>query len=217
MRVVLFSLALGLVLGGAASASHLDPQEQIRPADQKRAAAMLVRASDVPGYTVERVSDLEPHVECPGLDESDLVLTGRAVAPYRSRDYRIVGSTAAVYRTRADSNAAWRRGTTPAARRCLRQAFLAQLERQGETVRVTVEPLALPPLAAQRAGYRVVLTGATAGQQPVATLDVVLLRVGRAQAALLFAAVVVPPDPTARITIARTVAERMRKVMRGAS
>ena len=217
MRVVLLSLALGLVLGGAASASHLDPQKQFRPADQKRAAAMLVRASDLSGYAVERTSDLEPHVDCPGLDESDLVLTGRAVAPYRSRDYRIVGSTSVVYRTRADSSAAWRRGTSPAARRCLRQAFIAQFARQGETVRVTVEPLALPLLAAQRAGYRIVLSGATAGQQPVATLDVVLLRVGRAQAALLFAAVVVPPDPTTRVTVSRTIAERMRKVMRGAS
>ena len=113
MRALLFALAGALVLAGAATADHLDPQERVRAADQKRAAAMLLRKADLPqGYKPERTSDLEPHVTCSALDESDLVLTGRGKSDYWAREYQIVGSTSAVYRTARDSAAAWRRSTS---------------------------------------------------------------------------------------------------------
>lgn len=217
MRAAIAVLALALGLAGAASANHLDPRMQIRPADQKRASALLLRASDVPGYATERTSGLDPHLTCRGLDESDLVVTGRATSPYWSREYRIVGSSSAVYRTVADSTAAWRRGTSAAGRRCLRQAFVDEFARQGETVRVAVVPLAVPPLGVERAGYRITITGAAREGQPALTLDVVLLRKGRGQAALLFAAVFVWPDRASQIALAQTTAKRLSKAMRSAS
>jgi len=214
---LLVPLVLWLALVGAGSAHHLDPQKQIRPVDQKRASAMLLRATDLPGYATERTSGLEPHLTCRGLDESDLVVTGRAVSPYRSRDYRIVGSSSTVYRTSGDSAAAWRRATSVAGRRCLRQAFADELRRQGETVRVTVGPLSVPPLGVQRMASRVAITGVTPARQPVITLDLVLLRVGRGQVALLVAAVVVPPDREALVGLARTAAQRLSKAMQSTS
>ena len=215
MRAAIALLALALGVAGTASANHLDPRKQIRPADQKRASAMLLRASDVPGYATERTSGLDPHLTCRGLDESDLVVTGRATSPYWSLDYRVVGSSSAVYRTLADSTTAWRQGTSTAGRRCLRQAFIAEFARQGETARIAIGARALPPLGVERAGYRMTITGPTPG--PVITLDLVLLRKGRAQVALLFAAVLVQPDRAGQIALARTVAKRMVTALRGSS
>ena len=106
----------------------------------------------------------------------------------------VVGSTSAVYRTIGDSTTAWRRGTSAAGRSCLRQAFVDEFARQGETARISIERIALPVLGVERAAHRLTITGATPGEGPAVTLDVVLLRRGRAQAALLFAAVVVPPE-----------------------
>jgi hypothetical protein len=217
MRTAPVLLILALVLAGTASASHLDPRKEIRPADQRRASAMLLRASDLPGYRPERTSGLEPHLTCRGLDESDLVVTGRATSPYRARGYRIVGSSSAVYRTLADSSKAWRRATSGAGRRCLRQAFVDEFARQGETARISIGALALPPLGLERAGYRMTITGPTLGQSPVITLDLVFLRNGRAQAAILFAAVVVPPDRDSEIALARAAAKRVLAAMRGSS
>jgi hypothetical protein len=217
MRFAVVVLVLALTLVGVASANHLDPRTQIRPADQKRASAMLLRASDLPGYATERTSGLEPHLTCRGLDESDLVVTGRATSPYWSRDYRIVGSSSAVYRTPADSAAAWRRGTSSAGRRCLRQAFADEFERQGETVRVSVGPLTVPPLGVERAGHRITIFGQTEARPPLLTLDLILLREGRGQVALLFAAVVVPPERARQTTLARTAAGRLSKAMRSRS
>jgi len=217
MRFATVPLVLALTLVGVASANHLDPRKQIRPADQTRASAMLLRASDLPGYATERTSGLEPHLTCRGLDESDLVVTGRATSPYWSRDYRIVGSSSAVYRTRADSATAWRRGTSAAGRRCLQQAFVDEFERQGETVRVVVAPLTVPSSGVEHTGHRVTIFGQTTGRPPLLTLDLVLLREGRGQVALLFAAVVVAPDRRSQSTLARTAAKRLSKAMRSAS
>jgi hypothetical protein len=221
MTVALLAAALlALAIAGIAGADHLDPQEQIRSADQRRAVAMLVRASDLePGYERERTSNLEPHLTCRGLDESDLVLTGNARSPYWSREYRIVGSSATVYRTEADSKAAWRRSTSSAARGCIGAAFRAEFARQGEAVRVSVSALDLPVLAAgvPAHAYRVAISEASPAQHPAALLDFVLLRRGRAQATVLFATIVVPPDRESEISLSRVVAKRMRAVMRGVS
>jgi hypothetical protein len=217
MRFAPLSVVLALALVGVASANHLDPQKQIRPVDQRRASAMLLRASDLPGYETERTSNLDPHLTCRGLDESDLVVTGRARSPYWSRDYRIVGSSSAVYRTRSDSAAAWRRGKSAVGRRCLRQAFVDELEQQGETVRVSVGSLVVPPLGVERTGVRLAITGASPARRPVVTLDLILLRDGRGQVALLFAAVVVPPDRGSQIALARTAAKRLAKAMKRTS
>lgn len=218
MRALLFALAGALVLAGAATADHLDPQERVRAADQKRAAAMLLRKADLPqGYEPERTSDLEPHLACRALDESDLVLTGRSKSDYWAREYQIVGSTSVVYGTARDSAAAWRRSTSTVGRKCVRDEFRKTFARQGETMRIALRELALPKLATTAMAYRLVISGADPAQPPLLFIDVMLLSHGRAQVGLLFAGVVTPPARAVEIALSRLVAQRVKVAMRGAS
>jgi hypothetical protein len=216
MRAVLIVVALSaLVSATAASADHLDPQNRLRPADQKRAASMLVRMGDLGhGFAVERTSGVEPHVTCRALDESGLVLTGHAKSPYWSREYQIVGSTAAVYRTSADARASAERGASPAGMNCLRDEFRQEWARRGEALRVTIRRLALPRLGDASFAHRLVLSGAAPGS-PSLYLDLVVIREGRGQVGLLFGGVLAPPPRETELSLARVVAKRMAKAMRG--
>lgn len=217
VRALLLAPVVALVVVSAATADHLDPQERARAADQKRAAAMLLRNADLPqGYEPERTSDLEPHLTCRALDESDLVLTGRGRSPFWAREYQIVGSSSAVYRTARDSDAAWRRSTSTMGRKCVRDEFRNAFARQGEMVRIAVQEIAFPTLAVTAKAYRLVFSGTDPGQ-PLFFIDVVLLRHGRAHVGLLFAGVVAPPARATEIALSRLVAQRVKVAMRGAS
>ncbi len=176
---------------------------------------MLARMSDLgAGYAVERTSGLEPHLTCRALDESDLVLTGHAKSPYWSREYQIVGSTAAIYRTSAHARTSWERGSSRAGMNCLRDEFRNEFARQGEAVRVTIRRLAFPKLGGGSFVRRVAIAGAAVGS-PAVYIDLVVIREGRAQVGLLFAGVVVPPARATELSLARVVATRMAKAMRG--
>jgi len=218
MRALLLALAGALVVAGAATADHLDPQERVRADDQKRAAAMLLRKVDLPqGYEPERTSDLEPHLTCSPLDESDLVLTGRSKSPFWAREYQIAGSTSAVYRTARDSAAAWRRSTSTVGRKCVRDEFRKAFARQGETMRIALQELALPRLAVTARAYRLAFSGADPAQQPALFfIDFVLMGHGRAQVGLLFAGVGAPPVRATQIALSRLIARRVKVAMRGA-
>jgi hypothetical protein len=216
--VLLFALVSTAVFAGVAAADHLDPQERLRASDQKRASAMLVRRTDLPaGFAPERTSGLEPHFGCRALDESDLVLTGKAASPYWAHEYRVVKSSAAIYRTTADSRAAWRRETSGAGLECVRDEFRREFARQGETMRITIRPLSFPSLSVSAERYRLSISGTSPpGQPPLLFIDVVVLRHGRAQVGLLFAGIVRPPPGASEIAISELVAGRMRTAMRGA-
>jgi hypothetical protein len=218
VRTLLLAVACALVVAGAATADHLDPQERIRAPDQKRAAAMLLRKADLPqGYEPERTSDLDPHFTCSALDESDLVLSGRAKSPYWAREYQIVGSSSAVYRTARDSGAAWLRSTSTVGRKCVRDEFRKAFARQGETMRIAVGEIALPRLAVTAKAFRLAISGADPRQPPLLFIDVVLMHHGRAHVGLLFAGVVAPPARATEIALSRLVAQRIEVAMRGAS
>lgn len=209
-RALVVTLVAALVAVGAAAANHLDPKKQIRPADQARARAMVVRASDLPaGYRVQRTSGLEPHLTCRALDESDLTVTGVARSPYRALDYRIVGSAAAVYRTEAEARRAWARSTSAAGMRCIRTAFTTSL---GERLEVSLSPLAFPRVARARAAFRMTI-GSQASTEKV-YVDYVLLGHGRAQAALVFASAIAPFASADEVAVARAVGARMAAAMR---
>jgi hypothetical protein len=217
MRALLLCVVVGLAAAGAATADHLDPQQRIRGADQKRAAAILLRKADLPsGFRPERTSDLEPHLTCSALDESDLAIGGVAKSPYWARDYQVVGSSAALYVSTADARTSWRRGTSAAGLNCLRDAFRQAFARQGETVRISIRRLALPKLAVAAEAHRFAFSGADP-QQPLFYIDLVLLTHARALAGLLFAGVVTPPTRATEIALARVISQRMRVELRGAS
>ena len=210
LAVVVFALAL--VGSGAALAARGDPQRKLTPGDQARARAMLVRQVDMgPAFRSTPVSGRDDFY-CAALDESDLTLTGEARSPSFASTVEFVSSQAYVYRTRADANASWQRGTSAAGQKCLRQGLRDEL--QGSTVRlVSFKKIAFPKLAQRSVAYR-----AIADQQGVRVyLDLVALQEGRAQVAIVYGAGLSAPPKAEELRLARTVARRMAKAMSGSS
>jgi len=213
VRILVFALAL--VFAGNALADHLDPEKRIRAADQARARAMLLRQSDVLGFQPLPSSGAGPHLTCQALDESDLTVTGDAEAPRWALSVSSVTSSSTVYATRADAATSWRRGTSVAGTRCLRDELGREFARQGARV-VSLRRVSFPALAQRSAAYRLTLKGAAQGQPFTAYIDFVVLLHGRAVAGLVMGSALVPPDRPAEVTLARTIAGRMAKAMRGA-
>lgn len=209
------TLGLALALAASALADHLEPAKRISAADQARAKAMLLRQSDLPGFQRQPASGSDPHLTCAGLDESDLTVTGDAEAPSWGLSVVLVTSSATVYATRANAATSWRRGTSPAGMRCLREEFGRQFARQGARV-VSFRRLAFPALAQRSAAYRLTLEGTAQGQTISAFVDAVVLAQGRALGGLVMGSAIVPPDRSAEVRLARTIAGRMAKAMRGA-
>ena len=215
MRIAVTAL-LALILAGTALADHLDPRQRIRAADQARAKAMLVRQSDLPGFQRQRSSGRDPHLTCPGLDESKLTVTGDAEAPSWAIPPVLVTSSSTVYATHADAQASWRLGTSAAGVRCLRDELGREFAQQGARV-VSLRPMSFPALAQRSAAYRLTLAAVAQGQTITAYVDFVVLRQDRALAGVVVGSALVVPDRAFEVRLARTVATRMAKAMRGAS
>ena len=214
MRISLAAV-LALVLAGSALADHLDPQKRIRAADQARAKAMLLRQSDVPGFRQLPSSGASAHLTCRALDESDLTATGDAEAPRFALSVSSITSSSTVYATRTDAATSWRRGTSVAGTRCLREELGRAFAGQGARV-VSLRRVSFPALAQRSAAYRLTLQGTAQGQSITAYVDFVVLLHGRAVAGLVVGSALVPPDRPAEITLARAIAGRMARAMRGA-
>ena len=208
-------LVLALALTGSALADHLDPKERIRAADQVRAKAMLVRQSDLPGFQRQPSSGQDPHLTCAGLDESDLTVTGDAEAPNWGLSVVFVTSSSTVYATRSDADTSWKRGTSGAGVRCLREELGREFAKQGARV-VSLRRVPFPALAQRSAAYRLTLTATSRGQTINGYVDFVVLMHGRAVAGLVLGSALVQPDRPAEVRLARTLAGRMAKAMRGA-
>jgi hypothetical protein len=215
MRIAVLALVLALAASGSALADHLDPQKQIRAADQARARAMLLRQSDLPGFQRQPSSGADPHLTCSGLDESDLTVTGDAEAPTWGASVILVTSSSTVYATRADAATSWSRGESAAGMRCLRQELGRGFAKQGARV-VSLRRMAFPALAQRSAAYRLTLAGAAQGQNVNVFVDFVVLAQGRAVAGLIVGSALLKPDRQAEVRLARTLATRMAKAMRGA-
>jgi hypothetical protein len=215
-RVIAVIALLGLVAAGAASADHQEPQKRLTKADNARARAMLLKRSDLPGFTVRAGSADEPHVSCsPAVGESDLTLTGEA----RSKTFQsgpvVVGSASQVYESVADASASWRRGAGAAGLACIEAQYRAALGAQGARLQ-SVRRLAFPNVADRTAAFRITASLDTPQGTVPATEDVVVLMHRRAHAAFVVGAALVKPTKAGEVRLARVVAGRMRTAMRGA-
>ena len=211
-RVLSLALLLALLCTGVALAARGEPQKRITPADQARAKAMLLRASDFGlGFRAMPPSPQEADIYCKALDESDLTLTGEAKSPTFQGGVEFVSSLAQVYESAADSAASWRRGTSAAGDACVREQFRRGFRGQGARLERFTR-MAFPRLAERSVAYRLVVSS----QGVRAFLDVVALKQGRAQAALLLGSALTPMPREVEVRLAGTVARRMAKAMRGA-
>jgi hypothetical protein len=76
--------------------------------------------------------------------------------------------------------------------------------------------MAFPALAQRSAAYRLTLAGVAQGQNVNVFVDFVVLAQGRAVAGLIVGSALLEPDRQAEVRLARTLATRMAKAMRGA-
>jgi hypothetical protein len=213
LRALAATLVVALAAAAGAAADHLDPGKRLAPADQRRARAMLLRAADFgPGTQVQQ-NAARPHTTCKGLDQSDLVLTGEARSSSFVDGPTIYLSSAAVYRTVADSRSGWRRSQTPPALACLRAMYRSEYAKQGLTLQ-SFRRHSFPRIAQDAIAFRALLTGEVQGTTVPIAIDLVVLRHTRAQVALAFASMS-PPTRAEEARFARLTARRMAAAMRG--
>lgn len=206
-------LVLVVALAGAATAlaGRGDPQKRLTRADQARAKAMLVKGSDLgSGFRALPALGGPGDVYCKALDESDLTLSGEATSPTFQGGVATVSSLSRVYRSLRDSSTSWRRGTSAAGEKCVRLRFGTELTAQGGVLE-SFGRIAFPGVAERVSAYRLVVSA----QGLRLFLDVVGLKQGRAQVALLFGSGLAPMERDVEVRLARTVARRMKSALRG--
>jgi hypothetical protein len=206
-------LLLALVTGSAAGATK-PPKTTHTRAGMAAAQRLLLTEADVPrSWTAVAAGKLTPTLTCAGFSPSTagIVETGSAASPAFRAD--ATGPFAAegvyVYATPAQAAAYWRRVVGPGIRSCMTQALV-----QGSTtdVKFTVrrtQSLALPPVGARRAGFRITATATTPGQVVTAYVDMLLLSTGKAIAAVSVSSFSEPVSPALERSLARSAARRL--------
>lgn len=213
-RLVVLALLLALAVTGTALAARGDPQRRITPADEARAKAMLVRQSDLPG---SKAGAPTPDVDfyCPGLDGSDLTLTGDADGRRFAVGLMIVASASEVYESRADAGAAWRRATGADGVQCARSLLRRQLAQEGGRL-VSLRQIPFPRVSDRTIAFRATLSATTPQGTVPAYVDVIALMRSRAHATITVGSALTTPPRSEELHLARTVAKRMASAMRGA-
>jgi hypothetical protein len=214
MRRLLPVALVGLLVTSAALAA--EPQKKIRPADQARARAMLLKQSDVGlGFRVLPKSSSGPTtpfgLDCAALDEGDLTVTGGAESPTFSSGLHTISSAAQIYISAADARASWRRGTNAAGFACLKKVF-RRLAQEGGVRFVSFRRVPFPAVAPQTAGYRwqILANGVRL------YTDIVFVMRTRAQAAAFFISGIDPLEQSEQRRLTRLISTRMAKAMRSA-
>jgi hypothetical protein len=217
VRAVLLACVVGLAITGGALADHQDPQKRIRPADQARARAMLLQQSDfAPGFKRDRASNApDPHIDCPpAVSEADLTLTGDVDGPAFARGAVSVQSVAQIYESLAEASASWRRGTSAAGVACARDLLRREFAKERVQL-VSLRKVAFPRVGQRTAAYRVVLS-AKQGQLTFRFyLDLVVVMHSRAHAQVIAGSAFQPFPRAEAVRLARIVADRMARAMRG--
>ena len=206
---------LALIVTGAALAASGEPQKHYTPADTAKAKSVVLKLSDLPaGWTGKKSAGSGGHLQCKTFkpDESDLTKTGNADSYDFSKGLYFINSSASIFRSAAQAQAAWDRVVRPGLLTCLRSIFEKGASSGGATTTVTGQgTLAFPKVAPRTAAFRI--TFQTKSTSPSQTLngdiDVVLLGRDRIDAVMLFVGFG-KPNGTLERHLAGVVAARMR-------
>ena len=176
---------------------------------------MLLKKADVGlAYRAERSNSPDTELDCAGLDESDLTLTGEAESPTFTLGLTFLSSITQVYESRADATASWTRGAGAAGTRCMRATLQREFAKQGILLQ-SLRKIAFPRVSQRTAAYRVALLASVQGQDVPVYIDLVILMHSRAHAALYFGSGVATTARAEELRLARVVAGHMAKAMRG--
>jgi hypothetical protein len=212
-RLLAIVVLLALFPVGSAFADHFDPKRKIRPSDQARAKAMLLRKSDLaPGYAVGP-SEGSAHLNCAPIDESDLTLNGEAESPIWIGGLTFIRSAARVYTSISDANASWRRTTSAPGRRCVATELQRLAGANGGRL-VSLKELPFTRVAPRTVVFRMVFEARAQGALVQLTLDLVGVSRSRALAYFFFASAAGAPSKAEELRLARIVAARMASAMR---
>lgn len=209
-------LALAGTAAGGAGAGQGDPKKAYTAADQALAKRIALRQSDLPAGWAGKVSkDSGSKLSCQGFepDLSDLTKTGTATSPDFSLEQGTVYSKIDVFKTAAQTRAAYDRVVKPGLLTCLTTV----VKEAGESSDVTAKILLarerpVPRVADQTTGYRIVASLESAEDKSKGTLylDLFLLRSGRVVAAMFFSDFPQAFDQTLERSLVGKVAGRMR-------
>ncbi len=178
-------LAACLAVPALALAADGEPKKRIVPADQKRAAALVLKRADfAAGWKRVRTPDEGEDLRCPGFapDESDLTLTGESETEFEHADGLYVGSFSNVYVSDADARASWTRSVKPAVARCVAHFFRQGASAGGAKVAILTQGrMAFPRVAPRTAAFRVTarVTLTDAGESVTVPFAIHLIALGQ--------------------------------------
>jgi len=215
VRVVAVFL-LALAVTAPALGADGEPRKALTAKGQAIAKAVVLKRSDLSaGFVGHAATDdpLPKGARCDSVDESDLTVTGDASSPNFSRDTAgiAVGSSASVYRSRSESNAAWRRAGTAAAVRCFADLVRLTSPAPRKVRIVSAKRIPFPKVAPNAIAYRVVASVSVGSRTVKAYFDAILLRNGTVQSALVVTSVGRAVGLDQERALAGVVATRMAK------
>ena len=191
-RLLLVVFAV-LALPALALAAATDPTKQINPVDQRKAASIVLKRTDLAAgwKKVANAPDSGDELNCPGYnpDESDLILTGESETNFESGAAKI-SSYSSIYKTRREALASWTRAVKPALAPCVARVIKQGIEATGGKVAIVRHgQIAFPKLAPRTAAYRVAfnVSYTSSGKTTTVpfTLHLIALGNGRGDASLL--------------------------------
>ena len=179
-------ILLVLALPALALASHKDPREQFNPADQRKAASIVLKRTDfIAGWKkTPSTPDDDSHLECPGYDPNgaDLILTGEAEADFEaSGGFPSVFSFSNVFKTKAHANASWTRAVKPALATCLATVIKDTFVSEGHKASITRSgKIAFPKLSPRTSAFRVAMnvTVTESGKSTTVPLTMYVIALG---------------------------------------
>lgn len=187
-------LLVALAVPALALAADTDPKRKINPADERKAASIVFKRSDLTaGWKRTSSPTTDDDISCSYYkpEGSDLTLTGDAEAEFeQSGGLPSVYSYADIYATSKDAAAGWTRTVKPALPRCLAEYFKNEVTDASTKVTIVkTGPIAFPRLAPRTAAYRIAaklaVTASGQTQTVPLTLNMVVVGRGRAEAGFL--------------------------------
>ena len=223
MRRLVLVLVAVLAVPALAVAADSDPKRKINQADERRAAAVVLKRADLSAGWKKTTSPStdDDDLVCSYYDPkgSDLTLTGDAEAEFeQAGGFPSVYSYADVYATPKDAAAAWTRTVKVAAARCFADVFKKESASDPSTkvTGVRYGSIAFPKVAPRTAAFRVALTVAVTQNGETQTiplaLHIVVVGRGRAEAGLMTFA----PSPGVAAPELRAFANLMSDRMKAA-
>jgi len=216
MRVLAVSL-FALALATPALGADGEPGKALTTEGQAIAKSIVLRRSDLSGgFVPHKPSDAARPggARCDSVDESDLFVTGEASSPDFSRDTLgvAIGSSASVYRTQRESNAAWNRAGTAAAVQCFADLVRLTSPTAQKVEIISAKRLPFPKVAPDVIAYRVVAKLTVGKSRTVrAYFDAVLLQHGQMQSALVVTSLGAAVPVAQEQVLALILAGRMAK------